>query len=112
MRVVIVREDNAVLVDGVPYAVDCSTLPADIHAVQWDGLAGEVEYSIVACSHCGSRSKKGNEFIRDLAPYQKYVDGWHAAKAEADAIAAREAEEQAKKLFAPATEPGVGDAAG
>lgn len=85
MRVTIVKDDNAVIVDGERHTVDCSTLPADFHALQWSGFAGEVEYSAMRCDHCGVRSKKGNAIISDLAPYQPYVDAWHVAKAAADA---------------------------
>lgn len=80
MRVTIIKDGNRVSVDGEPYAVDCSGLPADFHALQWDGSRGEVEYRLTVCDHCNARSKKPNEFITDLAPYQTYVDAWHAAK--------------------------------
>ncbi len=90
MRVTIIKDDNTVLIDGVPQTVDCSDLPAGFHALQWDGSSGEVEYSAVRCDHCGARTKKANEFVRDVAPYQKYVDGWHASKTEAEAKAAAE----------------------
>lgn len=83
MRVTIVKDDNMVIVDGVGRAVDCSGLPENFHALQWNGFAGEVEYAIRLCNHCGVRSKKGNDIISDLAPYQVYVDRWHAAAEEA-----------------------------
>lgn len=95
MRLTIVKDDNAVYVDGVAYGVDCSTLPAAFHALQWDSTHGEVEYAATRCDHCGARSKKGNELITDIAPYQKYVDAWSVAKAVAEAEAARVAAEQA-----------------
>lgn len=85
MRVTIVKEDNAVIVDGDRRTVDCSSLPADFHALQWDTPFGEVEYAAVRCDHCGHRSKKPNERISDLSPYQKYVDAWHVAKGNANA---------------------------
>lgn len=98
MRLTIVREDNAVIVDGVRFTVDCSSLPVDVHAVQWDGAAGEVEYSVTRCDHCGARQKKGNEFIRDASPYQTYVDAWKLAKAADDAEKVARAAEDAAKL--------------
>lgn len=104
MRVAIIREDNAVNVDGVRYAVDCSTLPADVHAVQWNGVSGEVEYSLVGCDHCGGRSKKPNEFIKDFSPYDGYVHAWAAAKIaaeEAEAAKLLELQEKQKALNAP-----------
>ena len=81
MRVTIVREDNLVIVDGEGHTVDCSELQAPFHALQWDGVRGEIEYAATRCDHCGVRSKRGNELISDLSPYQKYVDAWQIAKA-------------------------------
>lgn len=81
MIVTIVRDDNVVIVDREAHTVDCSSLPADFHALQWDGQRGEIEYRALRCEHCGVRSKKGNEIISDLSQYQLYVDAWHAAKA-------------------------------
>lgn len=82
MRVTIVKDDDIVIVDGEGFTVDCAKLPADFHALQWNGFAGEVEYRKTLCAHCGVSSKKGNLVISDLAPYQAYVNAWHAAKAE------------------------------
>lgn len=85
MRITIIKDDNAVIVDGEHHTVDLSGLPEGFHALQWDGTSGEVEHTVTKCEHCGVRSKKGNELIYDLAPYQPYVDGWTAAKkAKAD----------------------------
>lgn len=80
MRVTIIRDDNTVLVDGEAYAVDCSSFPADFHALQWEGISGEVEYRTVVCSHCNTRSKKPNLFVNDMTPYLPYVDAWTKAK--------------------------------
>lgn len=85
MRVTIIKDDNAVIVNGERHTVACTDLPADFHALQWDGTSGEVEYRATRCEHCSARSKKGNALISDLAPYQKYVDAWLAAKGAADA---------------------------
>jgi hypothetical protein len=115
MRVTIVKDDNMVSVDGRAYAVDCSDLPAAFHALQWDGMAGEIEYAALRCEHCGVRSKKGNETITDLAPYQKYVDKWQTARVEAEAakvaaemeavrLAAEENARQALAARQPASE--------
>jgi hypothetical protein len=43
MRVTILRDDNTVILDGRPVTVDCSTMLASYHAVQWDGAAGRIE---------------------------------------------------------------------
>jgi len=84
MKLAIIRNDNTVYVDGVPRAVDCSVLPADVHAIQWDAVAGhgEIEYAPVRCATCGSIGKKPNQALTDIAPYQAMVDAWNAAAKE------------------------------
>lgn len=83
MHVTIIRDDNSVSVNGESHTVDCSTLPADFHALQWDGASGEVEYRMVVCDHCRGRNKEPNLRISDLAPYQPYIDAWKAAEVAA-----------------------------
>jgi len=96
MRATVIKDDNTVTIDGTTFAVDCSDLPADFHALQWDGARGEVEYRMVDCAHCGARSKKPNATILDFAPYVIYANRWNAArdayvKAETLRIAAEKA---------------------
>ena len=45
MKLTIVPNDNLVIVDGEPESVDLSHLPEGIHAIQWDGENGEIEYT-------------------------------------------------------------------
>jgi hypothetical protein len=87
MRFTLINDDATAYVDQKPHKIDCSDIPADVHAVQWYGDHGEIEYRAVNCAHCGSVSKKPNEVIKSLGPYQKHVDAWYAAdvKAKADA---------------------------
>lgn len=70
MRATIISDDSTVGVDGVFHVVDCSTLPADVHAVQWYETAGEVEYKSVG------GVKPPNEAITDFSPYQPLIDLW------------------------------------
>lgn len=98
MQVSIIKDDNTVIVDGVSYAVDCSDLPADFHALQWDGTQGEIEYRISRCDHCGVRAKKGNAIITDIARYQPYVDRWKISKAAYEAEMQRLASEAAARV--------------
>lgn len=93
MRLTVIRDDNSVSVNGERHTVDCSTLPADFHALQWDGASGEVEYRMVKCDHCGGRSKEPNLRVADITSYQPYIDAWGVAKLAA--IAARAAAEKA-----------------
>ncbi len=68
MRVSIIKTDNTVYIDGVPKFVDCSSLPANFHALQWDGESGEVEYT--------GKPKPLNEDITDLTPYLPFITAW------------------------------------
>jgi hypothetical protein len=76
MNATIVRPDNIVVVDGLGLAVDCSDLDPVISVVQWGGTAGHIEY----VNPPYASEFKTNTLINDFAPYQKYVDAWHAAK--------------------------------
>ena len=105
MRVTIIRGTNTVAIDALAFEVDCSSLPADVHAVQWDGASGEVEYGLTRCTHCGARSKKGNSFFTDVAPYQPLIDAWTVARDAALAAAAAEAAAAAQKAAANAAGP-------
>jgi len=86
MRATIIRADNSVIIDGMQFQIGAvAMLPADVHAVQWYGSRGEIEYKFLHCEHCGTGSKKPNEAISDFSPYQPLVDAWTAAKAAYDA---------------------------
>lgn len=73
MRVTIVREDNLVIIDGEPRRVDLSGMPNTIHAVQFDGRQGEIEF----------RKREGvkppPEKIANLDQFKKYIDAWDKA---------------------------------
>lgn len=121
MRVSIIKDSGTVNVDGEGYPVDCTGLPADFHALQWDGTSGEIEYRMVACSHCGGRNKKPNLFINDMTSYLPYVDAWTKAKeaarvlaevqAEAAALAAAQAKAAHDKAMADAADEAAARAA-
>lgn len=89
MRLTIIKGDDAVIVNGERHTVDCSSLPADFHALQWDGTGGEVEYVSTRCEHCGARSKKGNAIISDIASYSDLLDAWKRAAVAADEAKAK-----------------------
>lgn len=70
MRLTIIRDDGIVGVDGVFREVDLSSLDANIHAVQWDGAMGHVEY----------KEPKSEEPISSYkARFAAFVDLWKAA---------------------------------
>ena len=69
MRVTIVRDDGVVLKDGRAIKIDLSDFPANIHAIQWDGAAGHVEYN----------DGKPQAKITDLVSFQTWIDRWQVA---------------------------------
>lgn len=69
-RVTIIVDDRVVGVDGVFRHVNMSSMPDDIHAVQWYGGSGEIEY----------RSNAPNKQIDDFGPFRKFLDAWRAAE--------------------------------
>lgn len=70
MQVTIVPPDSIVGVDGVFYRVDMTGIRAGIHAVQFDGVAGEIEFV---------DKTNMNEPITSLTEFQAIVDRWQAA---------------------------------
>lgn len=93
----IVREDNAVYVNGECRVVDCSTIDPNIRAVQW--------------CHCPKRKKskghiewaqdpledfKPNTDIQSLKDFQHLVDAWEAAPSM-DVMLMRERADRAVK---------------
>jgi hypothetical protein len=72
MRVTIIADDSKVVVEGQLEIVDLSTLDEEIHAVQWYGTVGEVEYKHDYIEN----TRKPNDRITDFSPYQKFVDAW------------------------------------
>ncbi len=69
MRVTIIADDGKVGVDGVFRAVDLSTLDANIHAVQWGGASGHIEF----------RDRSPEQRIADISAFQSFIDAWTAA---------------------------------
>lgn len=89
MRLVIVADDNRVCVDGLCFdGLDVSSLDASIHAVQWNGQWGEIEYKSVFQD--GQITKPQNQVITNVTPYQWAVDAWNVAKAAQEAAIAAE----------------------
>jgi hypothetical protein len=83
MRLTIIPSDNTVYVDGRALVVDCSSIDPAIHALQWDGEAGWIEYV-----QPPSGGAILNEPIMSLAPeYLALVAAWEAARESADAPA-------------------------
>jgi len=74
----IVKEDSFVKVDGVGLTpIDCSSLASNIHAIQFDGSNGEVQYN----------DGTDNLAITDISAYSTITNLWTSAKATADTAA-------------------------
>ncbi len=81
MRVTIVPSDNLVAVDGVAICdLDLSAIPADVHAVQWYGTRGSVEF----LSEDGLRIER-NEEITNLDAYAELLAAFASRKQILDA---------------------------
>lgn len=75
------------MIDGIHQRVDCSDLPENFHALQWNNDAGEVEWK--------GNPRPPNTTIQDLDDYQVYIDRWYAEKERVDAEYAALLAEQA-----------------
>lgn len=76
MRVTVIAEDNIVLVEGFGQPVDLTELyDSGIHAIQWYGTFGEVEYY----NGPGVTNIRGNTHFDDFSPFQYLVDAWEVA---------------------------------
>jgi hypothetical protein len=90
MKIVIVADDKRVCVDGLCFDdLDMSSLDSSIHAIQWNGEWGEIEYKSEFQN--GQITKPQNQVITDITPYQWAVNIWNVAKnAQAEEIAKSE----------------------
>lgn len=73
MRVAIVPIDNTVTIDGIVInGVDLSFIDPAVHAVQWYGTIGSVEYKDITNNN--SIRLTHQEEITDIAPFQMAID--------------------------------------
>lgn len=86
MKLTIVADDERVGVDGLFFEhVKLPQLDPSIHAVQWYGEYGEVEYK--TRFENGALVRPANMVITDITPYQFAIDAWNTAKADATIVA-------------------------
>lgn len=71
MRLTIIPSDNAVLINGKMWELDCSSISSDVHAVQWYDDHGEIEFEDV--DGVGA----SNEVIGDISQFQSLIDAWN-----------------------------------
>lgn len=83
MRVTFVVKDRVVVIDGTTIPnIDMSSLPPDLHAMQWYGDSGELEFVDERGRHVENRE------ITDFSPYQGIVDAALQRKADYEAYMA------------------------
>ena len=70
----IIKDDKTVIVDGVALTLDTVVLDSNVHAVQFDGTNGEIEYN----------DGTPNEAITSISDYSTITDD-HATQVTADA---------------------------
>ena len=80
MTLTIIKDDKFVNVDGVELTLDAVVLPANVHAVQFDGTNGEIEYN----------DGTPNEAITSISAYSTITDD-HATLKAANATAVSDA---------------------
>ena len=71
-RITIVPEDGNVLINREVRQVDMTGIDPAIHAVQWFGATGEIEYT--------RADGRRNEPISDISPFQVFINRWIAAE--------------------------------
>jgi hypothetical protein len=82
MKLCIITDDKMVAKDGSGYSgLDISYIPDTVHALQWYGDAGEIEYKTT-----GPYRKPANEFITVLPDWATTaLTKWNEAKVIEDA---------------------------
>lgn len=80
----IINEDKFVSVDGVGYSSIDFELDPSIHAVQWYGNYGEIEYSPVFDEKTKTITKPPNEIITDYSLFQSALDAWLSKNEEVE----------------------------
>lgn len=81
-KITIIPENGLVMIDGKGFdGLDMSSLAPDIHAVQWHGEYGEVEYRANS-----QGMKPANARIDSLDAYASVLATWYAARASANTI--------------------------
>ena len=85
MKLTIVADDNTIGVNDLHYFnFDLQELDSAIHAVQWYGEYGEVEYKTRLEN--GVFVKPANVVISSVEPYKSFVALWNVAHEKALAV--------------------------
>lgn len=82
MKVSVIPADKAIIVNGEALTFDFQYFPPNLHAIQWDGVSGAMEFT-----------QGPQVFIDNVSLVQPYIDAWNAEKARLEAEAAAAAGE-------------------
>jgi hypothetical protein len=80
----IVKDDKHVVVDGHGLTLSEVSLPANVHAIQWDGSTGWIEYN----------DGTANETISSISAYSTITDDHATLKASNEAAETQAANDQ------------------
>ena len=79
MKLTIIADDNTVGINNEFYLnINLMQLDSSIHAIQWYGEYGEVEYKSLFINN--KIVKPTNVLITDISEYQFAIDEWNKAK--------------------------------
>lgn len=99
MRVTIIPTDGYVAVDGIGYLeLDLTAIDPSIHAVQWHGESGWIEYSDTP------DGKPANVFIDTLAEFQPAIEAWRVVNEASNQPAPPPTEDEIKKAVVKMTQ--------
>ncbi len=71
MRVSVIVDDNCIYVNHFSERVDLSAMPDFIHAMQWYGTYGEIEFR-----QDEDGNRQPNKRLDDFDEFKKYVAAW------------------------------------
>lgn len=77
MKFTIIPDDKTVIIDGLGYSPLAFKIDGNIHAVQWYGEFGEIEYKS-EMAHDGV-SKPLNKSITEYSAFEKVLTAWQKA---------------------------------
>ena len=77
MKFTIIPEDKLIIIDGLGYSPLAFKIDANIHAVQWYGEFGEIEYKPEMTPN--GVSKPLNKSIMEYSAFEKVLTAWQKA---------------------------------
>lgn len=82
MSITIIPSEGMVSIDNDPFFnLDMSSVASDIHAVQWNGQMGEIEYVVAE-----DGTKPANRTITSMDTFSAVIEEWGKAKAAASVV--------------------------